>query len=635
MAKDRLSGKLAVILHADVAASTQLVQQDEQLAHERIQDAFRHFSDTIGKYHGRVQELRGDALLAEFERASDAVTAALAFQSNHTNHLEEIDDGIQPEIRVGIALGEVVIADSTVTGAGVVLAQRIEQLAEPGGLCITSAIHEALPNRMPFSFESLGEQALKGFDNNVKVYRVQLSGGESVPPPQRKSKGRVTLKNWWQRVAFVSVLVLVASGIGYWTKASLLQEEPALAKPLAFAFPNKPSLVVLPFINISNDKEQEYFADGMTDDLLTGLSKLPALFLISRNTSFTYKNKSIKVREIAEELGVRFVMEGSVRRSGNIVRINVQLIDALSGGHIWAEKYDGDMADIFKLQDDVVAKIVYSLDQRITPQKTVAETNVPEAYDLFLQGLKHSYVLDPENMAKAISLFKKAIELDANYYRAHALLAHSYGWVIDAEWESELNMDYHQVRKLMTESLELALKKPTSTAYRVSAWMLFWDSEYRKALEEIEKAIVLNPNDPYIYNMKASILARTGPAKEAEENALYAIRLNPKNAGTHFRQLGKGLFHQDRFIEAADAFERAAKLDPNYEMNYLFIVTTYGHLGNLQKAKAALDKFENIRSGRGHKQLTVSEISGWDIYYLDAHRERYLRGFRLAGMPEN
>jgi TolB-like protein len=268
-------------------------------------------------------------------------------------------------------------------------------------------------------------------------------------------------------------LVLVASGIGYWTKAYLLQEEPALAKHLAFTLPNKPSLVVLPFNNISNDKEQEYFADGMTDDLLTGLSKLPALFLISRNTSFTYKNKSIKVREIAEELGVRFVLEGSVRRSGNIVRINVQLIDALSGGHIWAEKYDGDMADIFKLQDDVVAKIVYSLDQKITPQKTVAETNVPEAYDLFLQGLKHSYVLDPENMAKAISLFKKAIELDTNYYRAHALLAHSYGWVIDAEWESELNMDYHQVRKLMTESLELALKKPTSTAYRVSAWMMF------------------------------------------------------------------------------------------------------------------------------------------------------------------
>jgi class 3 adenylate cyclase len=185
MAKDRLSGKLAVILHADVAGSTQLVQQDEQLAHERIRDAFRRFSDTIGKYHGRVQELRGDALLAEFERASDAVTAALAFQSDHNDHLDIINDDIQPKIRVGIALGEVVIADNTVTGAGVVLAQRVEQLAEPCGLCITSAIHEALPNRMPFSIESLGEQALKGFEEHVRVYRVQLNRGESVPPPQQ------------------------------------------------------------------------------------------------------------------------------------------------------------------------------------------------------------------------------------------------------------------------------------------------------------------------------------------------------------------------------------------------------------------------------------------------------------------
>ena len=177
MAKDDLSGELAVILHADVAGSTQLVQQNEQLAHERIRDAFRRFSNTIGNYHGRVQELRGDALLAEFERASDAVTAALAFQSDHHDHLQIINDDIQPEIRVGIALGEVVIADSTVTGAGVVLAQRIEQLAEPGGLCISSAIHEALPNRMPFSFDSLGEQILKGFDNSVSVYRVELSRG--------------------------------------------------------------------------------------------------------------------------------------------------------------------------------------------------------------------------------------------------------------------------------------------------------------------------------------------------------------------------------------------------------------------------------------------------------------------------
>jgi TolB-like protein/tetratricopeptide (TPR) repeat protein len=482
--------------------------------------------------------------------------------------------------------------------------------------------------------ENIGEQVLKGFDDPVRVYRVELSANQSIPKPQQNSKSD-TFPSKPKLLVFAIVMALVvAGGAAYWFKTQEPKVEAASVERMAFPLPDKPSLVVLPFDNISDDKEQQYFADGMTDDLLTELSKLPDLFLISRNTSFSYKNAPVKIREIAEELGVRYVMEGSVRRAGSTVRINVQLIDALSGGHVWAEKYDGDMDDIFKLQDDVVAKIVYSLDQKITPQKSVSETDVPEAYDLFLQGLKHSYVLDPENMVIAISLFKQAIELDSNYYRAYALLAHSYGWIIDADWESELKMDRSLVKNLMAKSLELALKKPTSTAYRTSAWVMFWDREYSLALEEVEKAILLNPNDPYNYNMKAAILSRTGPAKEVEANALYAIRLNPKNAGTHFRQLGRGLFHQDRFIEAADAFERGVKLDPNYEWSYLYIAATYGHLGELQKAKSALEIFENLRADRGHEPLTIDVILGWDNIENISHRERYLQGLRMAGMKE-
>jgi TolB-like protein len=515
-----------------------------------------------------------------------------------------------------------------------VLAQRVEQLAEPGGLCITSAIHEALPNRMPFSIESLGEQALKGFDEHVRVYQVQLGSGKSVPPPQQKSNRQVSPKNWPRMAVVVVVVMLVAAGIGYWSKGSLPQEEPMSLEHLAFTLPEKPSLVVLPFDNISDDKEQEYFADGITDDLLTGLSKLPELFLISRNTSFTYKNKTMKVREIAEELGVRYVLEGSVRRAGNTVRINVQLIDALSGGHVWAEKYDGDMSDIFLLQDDVVAKIVYSLDQNIIPQKTVAETDIPEAYDLFLQGLKHSYLIDPENLGKAIDFFKQAIQLDPNYFRAYAQLAHTYGWIIAADWERELNMRRYMVESLMRESLDKALKKPTSTAYRVSAWMKVWDREYEGALEDTDMAIALDPNDPYNFNMKASILALTGPAKEVEQNALLAIRLNPKSAGTHYRQLGKGLFHQDRFLEAADAFERALKLEPSYKWHYPYLIATYGHLGELAKARVLLEKLEENRIKFGHEALAVQVISGWSIYTELSYKEKFLQGLRKAGMPE-
>ena len=249
MAKDPLSSKLAVILHADVAASTQLVQQDELLAHERIQDAFRRFSNSIEKYMGRVLELRGDALLAEFDRASDAVTAALAFQIDHTSHVSHHKDDLKPTIRVGIAMGEVVIADDTVTGAGVVLAQRVEQLAEPGGLCITAGLHEALPRRMPFQLENLGEQVLKGFDDPVRVYRVELSHGESIPPPQQKSHRQVSPKSWRLLVSITVVVLVVAGGIAYWTNISGPQEEPASLERMAFPLPDKPSIAVLPLMD--------------------------------------------------------------------------------------------------------------------------------------------------------------------------------------------------------------------------------------------------------------------------------------------------------------------------------------------------------------------------------------------------
>jgi adenylate cyclase len=430
-----------------------------------------------------------------------------------------------------------------------------------------------------------------------------------------------------------TVLVAVIAAILIWQPWTPIFE-PASETKMQFPLPDKPSLVVLPFTNISDDKEQDYFADGITDDLLTGLSKLPNLFLISRSTAYTYKNKSVKIRQVSEELGVRYVMEGSVRRTGNKVRINVQLIDALSGGHVWAEKYDGEMGDIFKLQDEVVAKIVYSLDQNIVPQINLAETDVAEAYDLFLQGLRYYYLHDPGSMSKAIEFFKQATELDSNYYRAHAQLALAYGWIIDSGWESELDMTYDQVKELMSWSLKKALKKPTSSAYMASAWLEFQNERYEEALGEIDKAITLNPNDPYNFTMKAYINSRTGSAKEVEANALRAIRLNPKNASIHIRLLGKGLFHQDRFIEAADAFEKAAMLEPYYEWNYLSLAATYGHLGELSKASTALGKFEAIRSDRDHAPSTIQEISKWRNQSDRSFEERFIEGLRKAGMPE-
>jgi len=326
-----LPRKLAVILHADVVGSTGLVQQHEGLAHQRTAAAFSRFSETIASYGGVTQEVRGDALVAEFERASDAVCAAFFFQAANTEHNKTLTDDIRPEVRVGVSLGEVIIADSTVTGVGVVLAQRVEQLAEPGGVCITGAIHEALPGSMPFHQKSLGEQEVKGFEETVHVYAIRLRDGSELPVPSELpgAKRRSTTK--WLGVAATTV-VIVGGGLLVWFQPWAPEFEPASVEQMAFPLPDKPSIAVLPFTNMSNDADQEYFADGMTEDLITDLSNISGLFVIARNSSFSYKGQQVIVKKVAEDLGVRFVLEGSVRRVGDEVRINAQLIDATTGG---------------------------------------------------------------------------------------------------------------------------------------------------------------------------------------------------------------------------------------------------------------------------------------------------------------
>ncbi len=384
MPNDNLSGKLAVILHADIVGSTLLVQQDEQKAHARIQDSFQRFGKTISNYHGQVRELRGDALLGEFERASDAISAALSFQSEQSDHNQELDDNVCPQLRIGIALGEVVIADDTITGAGVVLAQRLEQLAEPGGLCITPAIREALPQRLPFKLENLGPQLLKGFDEPVEAYRVDLAPGTSVPPPEPRRSNRSAAGSLRRgfAMAAVALAVIAAAAIGTLNWQSKEQDRPEARISIS---DDKPSIAVLPFANMSGDPEQEYFADGITEDLTTDLSRISGLFVVARNSSFSYKGKSVDLRTVSHELGVRYVLEGSVRRSGDQIRINAQLADASSGVQLWAERFDGTLADVFALQDHVSRRIISALEVTLTlDDKRVleqVETKSPEAYD--------------------------------------------------------------------------------------------------------------------------------------------------------------------------------------------------------------------------------------------------------------
>ena len=631
-----LSGKLAVILHADVAGSTLLVQQDEQLAHQRIRDAFRRFSDTIRRYHGHVRELRGDALLAEFERASDAVMAALAFQSDHLNRLEDLNDDIHPEVRIGIALGEVVIADRTVTGAGVVLAQRVEQLAQPGGLCITSAIHEALPNRMPFSFDDLGGQSLKGFDKSVSVYRVQLSRGESIPPPQQKSRRQLLSVAWWQKLVIVGAALSVIGGIVYWLEQSMPNEEPASIERMAFPLPDKPSIAVLPFTNMSDLPEQEYFVDGMTDDLITDISKMSELFVISRNSVFTYKGKAVKIRQVAEELGVRYVMEGSVQRVGNDVRINAQLIDATTGGHIWAGRYDGSVENVFSMRDEITRKIVAELSVKFAGPDRAGQGHVnssnPEANDAFFQGRAYYQLLTPNDLVKAILHLENAIALDPEFERAHETLAAAYWEIYLNNWADVTGISYDEALEKTNRHLKQAMKNPTPLALRILSRQHIIFGNWDDAMVEAERAIALDPNNPDGYLAMGRLLVRQGRAGKGLEMIKTAMRLDPQTDYLH--DLGNALYHMERYDEAATVYQRATKRNPDSLWSYFELAAAFGHLGREQEATSALASFNELyRHPAGPKRpFTLAYFDTW-TFKVAANRERLREGLRKAGVP--
>ena len=632
MAKVRLSGKLAVILHADVAGSTALVQQDEQLAHERIQDAFQRFSRNIEKYHGLVHELRGDALLAEFERASDAVAAALAFQADQAYNNSRLPDDLQPMVRVGIALGEVVIADNTVTGAGVVLAQRVEQLADAGGLCITAALHEAIPRRMPFDIEDLGEQILKGFDDPVHVYRVELSQDESIPSPEQEFKPESSTKSGRLKMSIAAALVAVMAGTVYWLLPSDVVEEPASVGRMAFPLPDKPSIAVLPFTNLSDDTQQEYFADGMTEDLITDISKVTGLFVIARNSVFTYKGKAVKVRQVAEELGVRYVMEGSVRRVGNQVRINAQLIDATTGGHLWAERYDGSLDDVFSMQDKITKNIVTALAVTLIGEgeNNQPETPNTEAYDAYLRGWEHYRRGTPADFTQAIVLFERALELDPEYAQARTALAAVYWNSTWRRWFRAPGMTYSQINEQARRYLNDALKSPTALTYQVASEMAAYSQRPAdKALTQAEIAISLDGNDPAGYLARANALLKDNRPDEAIASMQQAMRLDPHFPAFYLTRLGRAQFDLGRYEEAVSTLKRATVSNPQDDRAFMYLAAAYGHMGREQKARLTVSTTNTLRAGGGWDGLRREEI---DYLKWVGDRKKLSEGLKKAGV---
>jgi TolB-like protein/class 3 adenylate cyclase/Tfp pilus assembly protein PilF len=591
--------KLAVILHADVVGSTALVQKDERVAHERIQNAFRRLAETITAYGGVTHEVRGDALVAEFARASDGVSASLAFQVANTDQNAMLVDDIRPDIRVGIALGEVVIADNTVTGPGVILAQRIEQLAEPGGLCISAAIQEAVPRRLPIEIKSLGDNSVKGFDEPVRVYSVSLRVGAKIPESLDDASS-----------------------------------DDGDAKPSTpvLALPDKPSIAVLPLDNLSGDPDQEYFADGMTEDIITGLSRFRSLFVIARNSSFAYKGKSPDVREVACDLGVRYVLEGSVRRGGERIRITAQLVDAETGNHLWAENYDRKIEDIFAVQDEVTEAIVAAIAPEIGDlERTRAQRKAPgnlDAWDLYQRGLATYYSSTDEGLRLAIEQFDRVNEVDPTFAPAFAMAANArarYALHFIPENRSEL---LNQAREKAHKGITLDPRDPTClwTDGRVHSMLGYHDV----GISKVEEAVALNPNDAMSHHFLGWTMCFAGRSEEAIPHFDRAMRLSPRDifltGMMTYRAVA--LFHLERYEEALDWAQRASLSPDPRSMTFALLTAVLVKLGRQEEARVALKDLLTHAPGMSCAKYRENPFGAPEMM------ERFVDALRAAGLPE-
>jgi TolB-like protein/class 3 adenylate cyclase len=415
--EDRLPRKLAVILHADVAGYSRLAGEDEDTTHRRLKESLGLISQTVISYHGRVINTAGDAVLAMFEAVVDAVSCAAAIQHDLAILNQDIPDERKLLFRIGVNLGDVIADGGDIFGDGVNVAARIEGLAEPGGICIAESVYTALGTKLPVDFEDIGAQSVKNIVEPIRAYQVHLKPGAELPRPSERHKpvGPSKARRWQPITAALVIVLIVAGGGLTWLKPWETKQEPASVERKAVPLPDKPSIAVLPFTNMSGDPDQEYFSDGITEDLTTDLSKISGLFVVARNSSFAYKDTSLDLRQVSRDLGVKYILEGSVRRVGDQIRINAQLINGTTGGHVWAERFDGTMTDVFSLQDEVNQKIIAALAIKLTvddqERLSQIDTSNPDAYDMLLRGLEQYQRFSLETTAESRDMFKQAIKI--------------------------------------------------------------------------------------------------------------------------------------------------------------------------------------------------------------------------------
>lgn len=580
--------RLTTVVMADVVGYSRQMERDENGTIRRLKSMREEVVEpNTRRFRGRIVDTAGDGWLAEFSSVTDAVQSSLAIQDAMLARNAELPRDDRFELRIGINLGDVVCEGDAILGTGVNVAARLEALAEPGGICVSSAVHEQLQSLPGISCDDLGEQQVKNISRPVHCYAIRVG-------PHRR--------------------VQAAAGPGRAAGAA--------------------SIAVLPFANMSSDPDQEYFADGMVEDITTALSRFRRLFVIARNSAFVYKGQPVDVRKVARELGVRYLLEGSVRRAGSRVRLTAQLIDAATGGHLWAERFDGELADIFELQDRITEKVVGAIEPQLLRAEVERARHKPtgnmEAYDYFLRALPLVHAMRPHDNAQALDLLRDTMRLDPHFVPAAAYAAWCYEQRVGRQWTSDPDADANEAIRLA--KMALRSDSEDENAVAIAGFSLIrLGRDYDRGIQALQRATELNPNNAFVAMNAGWGQVFAGDLDKALANFERARELSPLDPTAFYVLTGLGMAHalQGRYEEAVALASASAALYEDWDATCGVLVAANALLGRLDEARAGLVKFLQLLPG-----LTVSEYGRLARFRDQARLELIQKGLRIAGLPE-
>ncbi|MCE3247372.1 MAG: adenylate cyclase protein, partial [Geminicoccaceae bacterium] len=604
---------------------------DELGTHRIVRKYLGLIGDIVESYGGRVVNYAGDAVLAEFGTVAEAVTSAVVIQREMADHNEGSPDDRQVRFRIGINLGDVIVDGADIFGDGVNVAARVQSLAEPGGICITDSVRLALGTKLALQFEDLGPQKAKNISEPVRAWRVRAPPEVALPAPTTKARPPGRSRRWWLVALLALPILAIAGGLLLWW---FYAEQPPA--DTALALPEEPSIAVLPFRNLSDDTEQEFFVDGLTEDLITDLAKLSGLFVISRNSVFTYKGQAVTAPQVARELGVRYVLEGSVRRAADRLRVTAQLIDAVSDRPLWAERYDRRLDDVFAVQDALKQQIVAALTVELNPGERAQLAKTPteniEAYEYYLRGRQAMYRLSTTSLRTAYWALEKAIALDPNFAAAYATLA--LASALDYRGMEQWNDWVRPPGRARAQAIQQARKasalNPALALPELAlAYVQLADRKYDDALAQVEQAIARAPGDSWGYETRARVLTAAGRHQEALGAMEQALRLDPKPPALFFNTLGRVRFALKDYASAAESLEKAEKAmiaEENWQTAY-YLHATYAYLGRT-------NELEELHQTWMFPQFNLTAVRMDAFYQHDEDMEHYLTGLRRAGVAE-